>query len=201
LYLRDCASCHGSEGQGSFRGTPLVDVGAASAHFMLTTGRMPIRHLDEPVRRRPPAYSGPEINALVEFVAGLGDGPPVPRVDPDNGDLPRGGELYRLHCAPCHSSTGIGGALAYGVIAPPVFPATPTEVAESLIVGPGAMPTFAFDEEEVDAIVRYVRYLDDPPQPGGFPLGRMGRVDEGLVAWAVGTAGLVLAAVWVARRR
>ena len=134
----------------------------------------------------------------------LGRGPAIPVIDPARGNLTRGGELYRLHCAPCHSATGIGGALAQGDLAPSIFASTPIEVAESLLVGPGAMPLFApnvFDEEEVDSIVRYVRYLAEPENPGGLSLGRSGRVDEGLVAWVVGIGGLVLGARWVARRQ
>ncbi len=203
LYLRDCAACHGPDGRGSFQGTPLVGVGAASADFWLSTGRMPISDAEERPVRRAPAYGRSEIDALVAFVASLGDGPPIPAVNPEAGDLTRGGELYRLHCAPCHSATGIGGALPQGELAPPIFASTPVEVAESLIVAPGAMPAFApdvFTDDEVDAIVRYVRYLDAPEHPGGLPLGRAGRVDEGLVAWAVGLGGLILGAGWIARR-
>jgi ubiquinol-cytochrome c reductase cytochrome c subunit len=201
LYLRDCAWCHGPEGGGSAVAPAIAPAGAAGARFMVATGRMPISRPDELPRRSPPRYSPAEIDAIAATVGSFGSGPPVPEVDPAAGDLTRGGELYRLHCAPCHSATGIGGALAYGPYAPAVLPATPTEVAEAMLIGPGAMPTFpAFDEHEVASIARYVRYLAEPEAPGGASLGRSGRVEEGLVAWAVGLAGLALGARWIARR-
>lgn len=203
LYLRDCAGCHGPEGRGSFQGPPVAGVGGAGAHFWLATGRMPITDAGQRPVRRPPAYPPQEIDALVAYVASLGPGPAVPSVDPDRGDLAGGGHLYRLHCAPCHSATGIGGALAYGETAPALFEASAVEVAASMIVAPGAMPAFdpaTFGPAEVDAIAAYVLGLREPARPGGLPLGSTGRVDEGLVAWAAGVAGLMLAARWVARR-
>src|SRR5438874_1804080 len=36
LYLRDCAYCHGAEGEGTIYGPPVRGVGAASADFMLS---------------------------------------------------------------------------------------------------------------------------------------------------------------------
>src|SRR4029077_19949896 len=41
VYSARCASCHGSEGQGTALGPPLIGVGAAAADFQLRTGRMP----------------------------------------------------------------------------------------------------------------------------------------------------------------
>ena len=51
--------------------------------------------------------------------------------------------------------------------------------------GPGQMPVFGpdtFSDHQVNSIVRYVRYLSDPDDPGGFSLGRIGPITEGLVA-------------------
>lgn len=202
LYGRDCAWCHGPSGEGSVRGVPLTDAGAASAHFYLSTGRMPITDPDERIRRREPAYSASEIASLVTYVASLGDGPPIPEVDTDGVDLQLGGALYRQHCAQCHGASGVGVALAFDVVAPSVIPSSPTQVAEAMIVGPGAMPGFtgaSLTEEETLAVVRYVEELRDPPDHGGFPFARSGRLDELLVAWAVGMGALVLAVRWIAR--
>jgi ubiquinol-cytochrome c reductase cytochrome c subunit len=203
LYGRDCVSCHGPRGEGSFRGPPLEGVGAASAHFWLTTGYMPITRRDDPIRRSPVPYDDQELEALIAHVAGFGEGPAVPEVDVEGADLTLGGRLYRLHCAPCHSATGIGGAMVFDQFAPAVFESTPTQTATAMLIGPGAMPAFperAFEPEEVAAIAAYVDYLAAPDDPGGLPLLRAGRVDEGFFAWAVGVAALVLLAVWIGQR-
>lgn len=202
LYLRDCASCHGGDGEGTARGVPLTDSGAAAADFYLSTGRMPIADPDAPVERSEPAYSGAALDALVEHVASFGDGPPVPDLTEGAGRAAVGGDLYRRHCAQCHGSAGVGVALAADVTAPPVLKATPLQVAESLVVGPGAMPSFhpaTFGDDEVASVVAYVAELQEPEDRGGLPLARSGRLDELFVAWGVGVLGIVLVIRWVAR--
>ena len=58
--------------------------------FQLTTGRMPLTDPSAQPVRKPPAFPRREIDALVAYVASLGDGPPIPDVDPAAGDLSRG---------------------------------------------------------------------------------------------------------------
>ena len=55
-----------------------------------------------------------------------------------------------------------------------------------MIVGPGVMPRFAFDQRDQDAIVAYVLFLRNSPSPGGVPLGGFGPVSEGFVAVVIG---------------
>ena len=62
------------------------------------------------------------------------------------------------------------------------------------------MPRFELDEQEVNAIARYVRYLQSPDDEGGAPIGRIGPVAEGAVALAVGLAALLLAIRWIGTR-
>jgi ubiquinol-cytochrome c reductase cytochrome c subunit len=179
--------------------------------FMLSSGRMPINHPDERVARKPSAYRPRDIQAIVNFVETFGTpGPEVPFPDPALGDLGRGADLYQENCAACHASTGIGGALSVGgspkqatAIAPPLNLATPQEVAEAMLVGPGTMPVFGpetFTQEEVDSIVRYVRYLQDPDNRGGLPLGRIGPWSEGAAGWILGLIPLLLLVYWIGRR-
>lgn len=198
LFAVACSSCHGPEGRGSDRGPSLIGVGAASADFYLSTGRMP---LDEPraqAERKKPAYPPDEIRRLVAYVASLSIGPvgpAVPTVHPDRGGLAEGNRLYANNCAACHNSSGAGGALGHAVYAPPLDQATPLQVAEAIRVGPGAMPLFGpdtLDDNQVDSIVRYVRYLRHPDDRGGFGLGHLGPITEGFTAWFVGL-GLILA--------
>jgi ubiquinol-cytochrome c reductase cytochrome c subunit len=189
LFLTSCSSCHGSRGQGTEQGPPLINAGAAAASFQLTTGRMPLTDPSAQPVRKPPAFRPAEIDALVAYVASLGDGPPIPDVDPAAGNLSRGGVLFRSNCAACHSTTGVGGALSYGSDAPSLKEATPQQVGEAMRSGPGQMPVFGPDTlsgHQVDSIARYVGYLQDPDDPGGFSLGRIGPITEGMVALLVG---------------
>jgi len=205
LYLRDCAWCHAAEGSGTGRGPDLISGtnGAAFTGFMLSTGRMPINDPSEPTRFSSPSYNPSEIEDLVAYVASLGgDGPPIPVVDTQAGDLALGLELYQENCAACHSTTGVGGALAAGpdpfdrsLIAPALTQSTPIQIAEAMQVGPGTMPVFGRDtlaSTEVDSIVRYLGHLQTPDDRGGLPLGHVGPVTEGAIGWLVGVGGALL---------
>lgn len=203
LYLANCASCHGDRGQGTFRGPTLVGVGAASADYWLRSGRMPLEEPDDESQRGEPSFSDAEIRLLVDYVAGLGDGPAVPEVDVATADLARGGELYRVNCAACHNWDGKGGALVNGNNAPVLHPVPPLQVAEAVRIGPGTMPEFAegqLSDDELDDVVAYVDYLRAPRDAGGFPLAHWGPSTE-TVAGFVGLSVLVLFAAWAGERR
>lgn len=202
LFSVGCVSCHGAEGQG-ISAPNIQDAGAAGAHYWISSGRMPAEKdgIAQSNRKRP-AYSPDEIEALVAYVATLGDGPEIPVVDPEAGDLQRGGELFRLNCAACHQAAGAGGALSYGRNAPTLQPVTEVQIAEALRIGPGQMPQFdRFSDGEVDSIIAYIQFLQREESPGGFSLGRVGPIPEGFVAIVVGTGGLVLFAVWIGKCR
>jgi ubiquinol-cytochrome c reductase cytochrome c subunit len=209
LYQTGCSSCHGPDGRGveterdGIRGPSLEQSGEAAAYYYLSTGRMPLTNSEEQPTRKPPAYDEDEIEALVAYVGTLGDGPRIPRVDPAEGDLAEGGEIYRANCQACHSASGSGGALSYGRAAPRLSDASPTEVAAAVRVGPGQMPVFGPDtlsDEELNGLVRYVEYLDDPDDPGGVPIGRTGPIPEGFVAWLVGMVALLALVAWIGTR-
>jgi ubiquinol-cytochrome c reductase cytochrome c subunit len=189
LFLTSCSSCHGADGTGTAQGRSLAGVGAASADFQLSTGRMPLANPSAQPVRKPPAFGPADIDALVAYVASLGRGPAIPAVDVGAGDLSEGGTLFRLNCAACHSATGIGGALSSGQDAPSLHAATATQIGEAMRTGPGQMPVFgpgSFSARQVDSIARYVQYLQHPDDPGGFSLGRVGPITEGMVALLVG---------------
>ena len=201
LYLTGCVSCHGTGGAGTNLAPTLVNVGAASADFYLTSGRMPAAQ-PEPFQppRKQPAYTPDEIDALVAYVASLGEGPAIPDVNIAGADVARGGVLYRANCAACHQSAGAGGALSYGNSAPPLKDATSTQVVEAMRIGPGQMPVFndtTMPAEDATNIAAYVEYLHAPNDRGGEALGGNGPVPEGLVALLVGLGGLVAISVWI----
>lgn len=199
LFVTGCASCHGADGAGTDQAPSLVGVGAAAADFQLTTGRMPDTEPDRQPVSKPPAYEPEEIDALVAYVASLGEGPPIPDVENPPGRLTEGGELYLLNCAACHSAAGNGGSLSSGRNAPTLHGAAPVQIAEAMRTGPGPMPVFGPDtltDRQVNSIVEYVRYLDDPEDPGGLSLGRVGPITEGLVG-LLGLVALAFACRWI----
>jgi len=156
---------------------------------------MPLADPDQAPERGKPAFGRDDLDALVAYVASLGGGPAVPAVDPAAGSLPEGERLFQENCAACHSATGTGGALTSGQVAPSLAKATPVQVAEAIRVGPGAMPKFrpqALDDRQVDSIAGYVDTLQRGGDRGGWDMGRIGPITEGLVAWVVGLGLLVL---------
>jgi quinol---cytochrome-c reductase cytochrome c subunit len=199
LYLQNCASCHGPQGEGTNVAPPLIGVGRASVDFYLRTGRMPLGEPGQQPRRQKPLFDETQIQALVDYVGGWGNGPEIPDVS-TSGDVRRGWELYTANCAACHAATGAGNAVGGGFVAVGLGQATDLEIAEATIVGPGVMPKFSFDPSDRDAIVAYVRYLRTLPAPGGAPIGGFGPVAEGFVAVAVGLTGVILLVRFVGRR-
>jgi quinol---cytochrome-c reductase cytochrome c subunit len=209
LYETGCSSCHGADGQGVVeegggeRGPSLESSGEAAAYYYLSTGRMPLANSEDQPERKEPAYGPEEIKALVAYVGTLGTGPEVPDVDPAAGDLALGGELFRANCQACHGASGGGGALSYGRAAPRLTSATPRQIASAVRVGPGEMPVFGpdvIDPDELNGLVRYVRYLADPEDPGGLPIGRTGPIPEGFVAWLIGMVALLGLVAWIGTR-
>lgn len=201
LYQVGCVSCHGVDGRGvEERGPTLEEAGPASVDFYLSSGRMPAASGAGQPGRKEPVYDADQRAALVAYVSTLGEGPAIPAVDPAGGDLPLGQQLYTANCAACHNSAGSGGALGQAIYAPALQPATALQVAEAVRVGPGAMPAFndqQLDQHQLDSVVRYVAHLQDPQDRGGFALGRVGPVPEGLVAWVVGLGLIILAIRWI----
>jgi ubiquinol-cytochrome c reductase cytochrome c subunit len=165
---------------------------------MLSTGRMPLNDPQDQLHHRDPAYPKADIDDLVAYVASLGDGPKLPTIDTKAGDLAAGGALFRANCQACHSASGNGGALSYGKAAPSLMKAEPEQVAAAVRSGPGQMPVFGpgeISDQQLNGLAAYVEYLRAPDDPGGLPMGRIGPVPEGFVAWCVGIP-LLLACVW-----
>lgn len=201
LYVQTCASCHGTNGEGTQYAPGIQNAGAATNDFYLRTGRMPLGRLGTPPWEQDPELSEEQIRALVAYASTLGEGPAIPQVVADLGNLQRGWQLYINNCAACHGATGGGGGIGGGVVAPDMGRADPLIVAEAMLVGPGAMPRFVFPQEDVNAIAAYVQHLRAEPAPGGIPLGGAGPVPEGFIAGLFGVGLLVVVARWIGRRR
>ncbi len=213
LFLVGCASCHGknAEGIATVRGNQygpsLVGVGAASVDFQVGTGRMPMATPGTQAARKAPVYNEEEIEALAAYVASLGPGPAVPEEseysvdDVTDEQIARGGEFFRTNCTACHNFAGAGGALPRGRYAPALDGVTEKHIFEAMLTGPQQMPVFS-DEvltpEDKRDIIAYLKKNEESPSYGGFTLGQLGPVSEGLYAWLVGMGALVGFAVWIA---
>jgi ubiquinol-cytochrome c reductase cytochrome c subunit len=198
LFVANCASCHGSQGEGGPAGPSLVGAGAASADFYLRTGRMPLSAPGQRVVRQEPHFGEADIEALVAYVASLGPGPSVPQVAA-GGDIHRGWQLFQANCAACHNATGSGNAIGGGFVAVNLGQADARTIGEATVIGPGAMPAFGFDAESQAALAAYIKWLSAEPAPGGAAIGQTGPVAEGFVGVAVGLPLLLLAALFIAR--
>jgi ubiquinol-cytochrome c reductase cytochrome c subunit len=201
LYAQSCASCHGPDGQGSPYGPSLAGTGAAAWDFYLRTGRMPLAAPGEPVYRQAPAFDEAQIEALVAYGATITQGPAVPEVVTSVDAIGRGWDLYINNCAACHGTSGGGGSVGGGFIAPSLAESDARTVVEALLIGPGPMPPFVLPEDDLAAVATYVEYLRRAPTPGGLSLGGAGPVPEGFIAVVVGLLVLVLVARWVGRGR
>jgi ubiquinol-cytochrome c reductase cytochrome c subunit len=204
LYLKDCGICHGSDGRGTKQGPTLVGVGAAAVDYQVSTGRMPLPSPGAESVRRPPKYRPATIRELVAYVQSItgGGGPPIPDVHPRAGSIARGGELFRHQCAACHSWSGEGGALTDRE-APKTQAATATQIAEAVRTGPGNMPRFgeaAIADDQLNSLVAYTLYLDNPRDRGGEPLWHVGPLAEGAAAGILGLGVLILACRWIGTR-
>jgi ubiquinol-cytochrome c reductase cytochrome c subunit len=190
LFVQGCSSCHGYDGEGvRGSGPSLAGAGEEAADFYLRTGRMPLDRPGEEPTRTPSPYTPAQIRALVSYVGSLG-GPPVPEVHPEDGDLAEGQKLFAENCAGCHQIVGRGGILP-GAVVPDLGAANPRDVAEAIHLGPYVMPSFNhFDRGEVDDLAAYLAYSHDPEDKGGWGIGHIGPIPEGMVAWLL--AGVAL---------
>jgi ubiquinol-cytochrome c reductase cytochrome c subunit len=208
LFAANCSQCHGVNGAGKTTpgqasgvgntagiGPSLHGVGALAADFYLTTGYMPLQDPYAQPRRSRVLFSRHDLRALVAYVASLAPGPPIPKPDPARGSVAVGMTLFAQDCAGCHQMSGAGGYVPDSV-APPLGPDSPTQIAEAVRIGPNLMPRFSrslLSDRQLDSVIAYVQYSDAPYDRGGWSLGHIGPVPEGLVAWFV--AGVVLIAV------
>jgi ubiquinol-cytochrome c reductase cytochrome c subunit len=202
LYGDNCIACHGANGAGTSKAPSLRGVGALAADFYLRTGYMPLHEEGKQPRRSRVLFSEPEVDALVAYVASLGAGPKVPTPHPERGSLSHGQQLFTDHCAGCHQVVAEGGYLSGGV-APPLEAATSTQIAEAIRIGPYVMPRFSprqLSPRDVDSIVRYVQWAKHPDDRGGWAIGHLGPVPEGLVTWFLAAATLVAVCLLLGRR-
>jgi ubiquinol-cytochrome c reductase cytochrome c subunit len=202
LYEAGCSSCHGIALEGTPGVAPsLRGVGPGPVDFYLSTGRMPLEQPREEPMRSAPAYARFQIDALIAFVGSFG-GPPAPTADPARGNLALGFHEFTLNCAGCHQIVARGGITVNAQV-PDLQEATPQQIAEAVRMGPYLMPHFdssQIDQHQLDSIVRYVLWTRHPTDAGGWGIYNIGPIPEGMVAWFIGLAALVIVARLIGER-
>ena len=217
LFLVSCAFCHGQNGEGvtaaggQLVGPALAGVGAAAVDFQVGTGRMPMVQPGAQVQKKQPNFSQTEIDQLAAYVASLAPGPAVPSEEDYSTDgmsdeakqeaIVRGGQIFLTNCTACHNFTGKGGAMPRGGFAPELLHTDPKYIYEAMLTGPQSMDTFSngnLTPEMKRDVIAYVQSMSEQPNYGGFGLGSLGPVSEGLAAWVLGLGSLVGMAVWIA---
>lgn len=206
LFAEGCSSCHGLGAQGGPEAPTLIGAGAAAVDFQLSTGRMPLATPEAQAPMKAPEYTDQEIAAIAAFIASLAPGPAIPSaedLDYSSADLALGGELFRTNCSQCHNFTGAGGALSDGTYAPDLRDATPQQIYEAMLTGPENMPVFSdatLTPEDKQAIIKYIQNFDTQASYGGWDIGSLGPVTEGLFIWIVGIGAMIGIAVWIGAR-
>ena len=204
-YAASCASCHGPDARGTGdRGPSLRGVGAAAIDFYLSTGRMPLAQPGIEPPRTEPALDAHERADVRAYLLGIdAHGPPIPTVQPQRGDVALGQRLFADSCSGCHQIAAQGGVDPQ-ITAPALQDATPVQIGEAIRVGPYLMPRFGprtLDDHDVDSIARYVTtYGRHPLDRGGWGIGNVGPIPEGLVAWLLGAGVLLLVARLIGER-
>jgi ubiquinol-cytochrome c reductase cytochrome c subunit len=213
LFQVGCSSCHGQNAEGiqterggNF-GPSLVGVGAAAVDFQVSTGRMPMQQAGAQVIKKRNVYSQTEIRQMGAYIASLGPGPAIPtkdQYDPSGlstDEISRGGEFFRTNCTACHNFAGRGGAMPQGKFAPNLTKTSPKHIFEAMLTGPQQMPVFSdqvLTPQDKKEIIGYIKQLNSQTEYGGFSLGSLGPVSEGMFAWLVGIGGLIIVAIWIA---
>lgn len=206
LFEESCSSCHGDLADGSDIGPKLQGVGSAAVDLWLSTGWMPLKTPTLQPENKTPSFSPSQIRDIAEWVASL---KPGGYAIPANVNLAgareaTGFDLFALNCAPCHTITGAGDALANGYHAPPLRGLTKTQVLEAIRTGPQNMPVFSPgilpNDQALDVVAYVTKEVEHPTDIGGIGLGQVGPVAEGFVGLFVGVGACLLAAFWVGDR-
>jgi ubiquinol-cytochrome c reductase cytochrome c subunit len=194
LFQANCATCHGLDLQGTANGPSLYGVGALATEFQVSTGRMP--------PQKPAQFTEEQILAMADYVQSVAPGPdfPADHLLDGGGDVSNGAELFRINCAMCHNVAGAGGALTEGKYAPALTETSALHIYAAMVTGPQNMPVFGdmhLSDEDKRDIISALIYQQEAVQVGGFTLGSLGPVSEGLFIWIFGIGALVAITVWI----
>lgn len=202
LFQANCASCHGLSAQGTDAGPNLHGVGAAAVDFQVGTGRMPLAQSGPQAEQKPVQFTDEQVAALAAYVASLAPGPAIPdeALLTSGSDVSNGAELFRVNCAMCHNVSAAGGALTEGKYAPGLNETSALHMYAAMVTGPQNMPVFGdmnLSDEDKRDIISALLFQQQAVPVGGFTLGSLGPVSEGLFVWIFGIGALVAITVWI----
>jgi ubiquinol-cytochrome c reductase cytochrome c subunit len=202
LFQANCATCHGLNLQGSSEGPSLYGVGELAVEFQVSTGRMPLQASAPQAPQKPAQFTEEQILAMAAYVQSMAPGPTFPAEETidGQGDVARGAELFRVNCAMCHNVAAAGGALTEGKYAPALGKTSALHMYAAMVTGPQNMPVFndlTLTTEDKRDIISALLFLQQNESPGGFSLGSLGPVSEGLFIWIFGIGGLIAITVWI----
>jgi ubiquinol-cytochrome c reductase cytochrome c subunit len=202
LFQANCATCHGLDLQVSTEGPALYGVGELAVEFQVSTGRMPLQASAPQAPQKPAQFTEEQILAMAAWVQSQAPGPTYPSEETidGEGDVARGAELFRVNCAMCHNVAAAGGALTEGKYAPGLGSTSALHMYAAMVTGPQNMPVFndlTLTTEDKRDIISALLFLQQNESPGGFSLGSLGPVSEGLFIWIFGIGGLIAITVWI----
>jgi cytochrome c oxidase cbb3-type subunit I/II len=176
LFAANCASCHGSAGEGDGKGSASLFPKPAN----LTAARFSDERLSSVLwngvasSSMPPwrQLSAEDLRALVAYIQSLHRPSAAPST-PEATSLKEGESVFAANCASCHGDGGAGNGPAAGALAPPptnFHLKKPTaerawQVLEDGVPGT-AMPPWRskLSADQRHAVVEFVRSLYAPPQ-------------------------------------
>ncbi|MFT4233634.1 MAG: c-type cytochrome [Microbacterium sp.] len=202
LFQANCATCHGLNLEGTDNGPSLYGVGELAVEFQVSTGRMPMAAQAPQADQKPVQFTEDQILAMAAWVQETSPGPEYPDAETvdGEGDVAEGAELFRINCAMCHNVAAAGGALTEGKFAPDIQDTSAQHIYAAMVTGPQNMPVFNnqnLTADEKRDIISALLYLQNEPSPGGFTIGSLGPVAEGLFVWIFGIGGLIAITVWI----
>ncbi|MBW1637641.1 MULTISPECIES: cytochrome bc1 complex diheme cytochrome c subunit [Microbacterium] len=202
LFQANCATCHGMNLQGTENGPSLFGVGELAVEFQVATGRMPLQMQGPQAPQKHPQFTDEQIKSMAAWVQSVAPGPTYPEAEvlDGKGDVSHGAELFRINCAMCHNVAAAGGALTEGKYAPPLTSTSALHMYAAMVTGPQNMPVFGdmnLSAEDKRDIISALLFQQEAVQVGGFTLGSLGPVSEGLFVWIFGIGALVAITVWI----
>ncbi|AMG84851.1 MULTISPECIES: c-type cytochrome [Microbacterium] len=202
LFTANCATCHGLDLEGTPNGPSLYGVGELAVEFQVSTGRMPLQMQGPQAPQKEPQFTEEQILAMAAYVQSEAPGPtyPADEIIDGEGDVAHGAELFRVNCAMCHNVAAAGGALTEGKYAPAITETSALHIYAAMVTGPQNMPVFGdmnLSDEDKRDIISALLFQQQSVQIGGFSLGSLGPVSEGLFVWIFGIGALVAITVWI----
>ncbi|WP_298742534.1 cytochrome c [uncultured Microbacterium sp.] len=202
LFQANCATCHGLNLEGTPDGPSLYGVGELAVEFQVSTGRMPLQAQGPQAPQKPSQFTEEQTLAMAAWVQSVAPGPTFPdeQVLDGEGDVANGAELFRINCAMCHNVAAAGGALTEGKYAPALTSTSALHMYAAMTTGPQNMPVFndmTLTTEEKRDIISSLIFLQENESAGGFSLGSLGPVSEGLFIWIFGIGSLIGLTVWI----